>query len=123
MMRRGLSLKEMEDLSVIEFYELYIFDTFIEPQGPLVDDVRNAQTLSTMWLSSPNMTKEASRKFKIKDFMAVKPGEDVFKSEEMLKALKEEETRNRHKRMLDSISDPQVKAKLEETLRKQNGKE
>jgi hypothetical protein len=119
-MRKGLSQKEMEALPVTEYWELYIFDSFIEPQGPQVDDFAKAQILQTLWLTSPNMTKESSRKIKLKDFMSIKPNEDIFKSKAVLEAIEEDKKREQHKRMLDSISDPIVRKQMEEAY---NGKE
>lgn len=116
-MRKGLSNDEMMALPVTEYWELYIFDSFIEPQGPQVDDFAKAQLLQTLWLTSPNMTKDSSRKIKIKDFMSIKPGEDVFKSAAVLEAIEQDKKREQQKRMLDSITDPIVRKQMEEAFK------
>ena len=42
-MRKGLTGDEILSMSMKEFYMVYLFDTFIEPQGPVMNDFYQAR--------------------------------------------------------------------------------
>ncbi|WP_261274152.1 hypothetical protein [Serratia quinivorans] len=127
MMRKGLSSKEIEEMSVIEYWELYIFDTFLEPQGPLYKDVVQAQSQWTAYVTSPNMTEKTMKKMKLKNFTMIKHGTDefVFLSKEQQRAKDIDDDKRKMESILASYQDKKVKEtvrkKMEAQLREKYG--
>lgn len=126
-MRKGLSNDEMMKMSVSEYWELYVFDTFIEPQGPLYNDVVNAHHQLTSYMTSPNMTKDTSKKIKLKDFLMMKHGSEefVFLSKEQQRAKDIDADKRKMESILASYQDKKVQAvvrkKMEAQLREKYG--
>lgn len=96
MLRKGLSEKEINEMSVVQYYELFLLDTFLEPQGPVVDDLRNAFLQHTIMMSSANMTAKYAKQIKLKDFSMYKD-ESVFKSPEELAEIEKKKQEEKRK--------------------------
>ncbi|EKT3979542.1 hypothetical protein QEF67_000020 [Klebsiella aerogenes] len=97
-------------MSLPEFYELWFFDTFIEPQGPQMDDFYQARLTHSIFANNPNLTKEGRKKLNMKDFYMMK--EKVFKSkEELEQERKRIEEANKEK--MKSMFDPKLLAKAQ----------
>ncbi|HBT3063099.1 TPA: hypothetical protein MBF00_000582 [Klebsiella aerogenes] len=95
-------------MSLPEFYELWLFDTFIEPQGPQMNDFYQARLTHSIFANNPNLTKEGRKKLNMKEFYMMK--EKVFKSEEELKQeRKKAEEANQAK--IQSMFSPELLAK------------
>jgi len=104
-------------LSLREFYELWFFDTYIEPQSPILNDFYQARLTHTIFANNPNLTSDGRKKLNMKDFYMIK--EKVFKSnEEIEQERKEAEEANREKIL--SMYDPKLIAKAKKRT-KQNG--
>ncbi|CAI0911942.1 hypothetical protein KGP17_17640 [Serratia sp. JSRIV001] len=114
-------------MSVIEYWELYIFDTFLEPQGPLYKDVVQAQSQWTAYVTSPNMTEKTMKKMKLKNFTMIKHGTDefVFLSKEQQRAKDIDDDKRKMESILASYQDKKVKEtvrkKMEAQLREKYG--
>ncbi|GJG71066.1 hypothetical protein NIHE100087_15480 [Enterobacter hormaechei] len=104
-------------MSLREFYELWFFDTYIEPQSPILNDFYQARLTHTIFANNPNLTSDGRKKLNMKDFYMIK--EKVFKSnEEIEQERKEAEEANREKIL--SMYDPKLIAKAKKRT-KQNG--
>lgn len=104
-------------MSLREFYELWFFDTYIEPQSPILNDFYQARLTHTIFANNPNLTSDGRKKLNIKDFYMIK--EKVFKSnEEIEQERKEAEEANREKIL--SMYDPKLIAKAKKRT-KRNG--
>lgn len=83
-------------MSLREFYELWFFDTYIEPQSPILNDFYQARLTHTIFANNPNLTSDGRKKLNMKDFYMIK--EKVFKSkDEIEQERKEAEEANREK--------------------------
>lgn len=104
-------------MSLRELYELWFFDTYIEPQSPILNDFYQARLTHTIFANNPNLTSDGRKKLNMKDFYMIK--EKVFKSnEEIEQERKEAEEANREKIL--SMYDPKLIAKAKKRT-KQNG--
>ncbi|GHM25465.1 hypothetical protein EBZU44_40090 [Enterobacter cloacae] len=104
-------------MSLREFYELWFFDTYIEPQSPILNDFYQARLTHTIFANNPNLTSDGRKKLNMKDFYMIK--EKVFKSnEEIEQERKEAEEANREKIL--SMYDPKLIAKAKKRT-KRNG--
>lgn len=104
-------------MSLREFYELWFFDTYIEPQSPTLNDFYQARLTHTIFANNPNLTSDGRKKLNMKDFYMIK--EKVFKSnEEIEQERKEAEEANREKIL--SMYDPKLIAKAKKRT-KRNG--
>ena len=104
-------------MSLREFYELWFFDTYIEPQSPILNDFYQARLTHTIFANNPNLTSDGRKKLNMKDFYMIK--EKVFKSnEEIEQERKEAEEANREKIL--SMYDPKLIAKAKK-ITKRNG--
>lgn len=104
-------------MSLREFYELWFFDTYIEPQSPILNDFYQARLTHTIFANNPNITSDGRKKLNMKDFYMIK--EKVFKSnEEIEQERKEAEEANREKIL--SMYDPKLIAKAKKRT-KRNG--
>lgn len=110
MLRRGFSEQELLQTSMVTFYELYLFETFIEPQGPVMNDFYQARLAHTILCSNPNMTTEGRKKLNMKDFYMIK--DKVFKSPEEIQKEKELE-QQRRKKALESMFEPELLKKAQ----------
>lgn len=118
MLRRGFTSEEIQRMPLREFYELWLFESFIEPQGPIMNDFYQARLTHTIFANNPNLTKEGRRKLNMKDFYMIK--EKVFKSEEeQLEERRKAEEANLAK--IESLYDPDLIAKAKAKLRGKNG--
>jgi len=115
-MRRGLTEKEISVMPVTQYYELWIFDTFLEPQGPVAEDIHSALNRYTMYMTSPNMTKKAAKGIKLSEFMTLNKG-NVFKTPEELALIEKEKNINRNKAILSQFTDPTVLTQIEKRTR------
>ncbi|HAW2200188.1 TPA: hypothetical protein JLO99_002713 [Escherichia coli] len=91
------------------FYELWFFDSFIEPQSPVINDFHAARLIHTIEANNPNLTKEYRKKLKMKDHMLIK--DHVFKSPEQLEKDKADKEKQRVK-AIESMFDPALLQKL-----------
>lgn len=93
------------------FYKLQIFDTYLEPQSPFLDDLYQARMAYFMFLTSPNATSKNTKNLKPSQFLLNDPNETVFKTREQLEeiARKKEEER---KASLLSMFDPELLGQL-----------
>lgn len=66
--KRGHSFVEMQSMPLALCNALYVYDTFIAPSGPRIDQIRHAQVLETLYKSSGNLSKEGMRSISIQDF-------------------------------------------------------
>ncbi|EFH5737745.1 hypothetical protein AT520_003965 [Escherichia coli] len=115
MLRRGLTNIEILNMPICDFYELWFFESFIEPQGPVVNDLHQAHLAYATFANNPNLTKEGSKKLKMKDFMFIK--EKVFKSpEELEEEQKKAAEANRKK--IESLFEPELLAKMKSKAKK-----
>ncbi|WP_201522227.1 hypothetical protein [Klebsiella pneumoniae] len=96
-MRKGLTGDEILSMSMKEFYMVYLFDTFIEPQGPVMNDFYQARLAHSVIASNPNLTAEGRKKINMKDFYLLK--DKVFKSPEELKK-KNRKSKNVNEKLL-----------------------
>lgn len=104
-------------MSLREFYELWFFDTYIEPQSPILNDFYQARLTHTIFANNPNLTSDGRKKLNMKDFYMIK--EKVFKSiDEIEQERKEAEEANREKIL--SMYDPKLIAKAKKRT-KRNG--
>lgn len=108
-MRKGLSESEIGEMPVTQFYELWVFDTFLEPQGPVVNDFHSAINQYTMYMTSSNMTKKSAKDIKLKDFITIGKG-NVFKTPEELELLEKEKLARRAAAIKAQFTDPAVLA-------------
>ncbi|MCK6891111.1 hypothetical protein [Enterobacter kobei] len=117
MLRRGFTSDEIQRMPLNEFYELWFFDTFVEPQGPVVQDYAQARLLYYINVNNPNITEKGIKKLNVKDFM--KTQDKVFKSkEELEQERKKAEEANRIK--MESMFDPKLLEKAKR-MSKRNG--
>lgn len=117
MLRRGFTSDEIHRMPLNEFYELWLFETFIEPQGPIMDDFYQARLTHSIFANNPNLTKEGRKKLNMKDFYMIK--DKVFKSkEELEQERKKAEEANRIK--MESMFDPKLLEKAKR-MSKRNG--
>ncbi|TDQ27277.1 hypothetical protein EDF75_1344 [Raoultella sp. BIGb0149] len=98
-----------------EYYELWLFDTFIEPQSPVLNDSHQARLAHSIIAVSPNLTKEARRKLDMKDFYLIKP--KVFKSEQEIQEEREQKEKQARKN-LEALMDPTLLEKARKLKRK-----
>ena len=115
MLRRGFTEREILDMSIKDFYELWIYETFIEPQGPAVNDLHQAHIAFSVFANNPNITKEGSKKLKLKDFMFIK--DKVFKSPEELEE-EQKKAAEANRKIMESMFDPKLLAKAKAKNRK-----
>ena len=94
---KGLTGDEILSMSMKEFYMVYLFDTFIEPQGPVMNDFYQARLAHSVIASNPNLTAEGRKKINMKDFYLLK--DKVFKSPEELKK-KNRKSKNVNEKLL-----------------------
>ncbi|CRY67042.1 Uncharacterised protein [Yersinia kristensenii] len=66
--RRGHSFQEMGSMPLPLFNALFVYETYIAPSGPRIDQIRHAQVLETLYKSSGNLSKEGMRSISINDF-------------------------------------------------------
>lgn len=66
--KRGHSYSEMGSMPLPLFNALYVYENFIAPSGPRIDQIRHAQVLETIYKSSGNLSKEGMRSISIQDF-------------------------------------------------------
>lgn len=120
MLRRGLSNEEIQQMSVMMYYELWFFDSFIEPQSPVYNDFYQARLIHTIEANNPNLTKEYRKKLNMKDHQLIKYS--VFKSQEEIEKEKEQQEIKR-KKAIESMFDPALldKVKLRKTKKVNNG--
>lgn len=118
-MRRGLSSDEISSMPINQYFELYIFDTFIEPQGPVLQDLHSAQIAHSLYMTAPGMTKKHAEKIKLKDFMFIKG--TVFKSEDEIKEEQAKKDEVRNQNVMNMFS-PELLAKAKRMAKgKRNG--
>lgn len=65
--KRGHSFDEMEDMPIILFNTLCVFDN-IELSGARVEQIRHAQVMEGLYKSSGNLTKQGMKDMSISDF-------------------------------------------------------
>ncbi|WP_156137301.1 DUF4035 domain-containing protein [Pantoea sp. MBLJ3] len=119
MMRRGLTEEEINKMPVTQYWELYIFDSFLEPQGPAVQDLHQAQIAHSLYMTAPGMTKAHADKIKLSDFMFQK--DTVFPSEEQ-KAEQQTKKNAIKSQNVQSQFSPELIAKAKKMAqRKKNG--
>lgn len=106
MMRKGLSRDEMDNMPITLFYSLYIFDTFLEPQSPVFNDEQMAMLQYTMYMTSPNMTREFSKKIKPSQFRTIRD-EKVFLTKKDIEERERKKREEANARML-SYFDPEL---------------
>lgn len=63
-----MSWRDMDELDPEILRAVYIFDTFIEPKGERYEMIKYTNTLYTIFMSNPNLTKEARKKIKPTDW-------------------------------------------------------
>ncbi|EPS9111471.1 TPA: hypothetical protein ACG5DL_001574 [Klebsiella pneumoniae] len=114
MMRKGLTGDEILSMSMKEFYMVYLFDTFIEPQGPVMNDFYQARLAHSVIASNPNLTAEGRKKINMKDFYLLK--DKVFKSPEELQKEKQKE-QERKRKALESMFEPELLAKARKSIK------
>lgn len=113
-MRKGLTGDEILSMSMKEFYMVYLFDTFIEPQGPVMNDFYQARLAHGVIASNPNLTAEGRKKINMKDFYLLK--DKVFKSPEELQKEKQKE-QERKRKALESMFEPELLAKARKSIK------
>ncbi|MBA7770947.1 hypothetical protein HV339_07600 [Enterobacter sp. RHBSTW-00974] len=91
------------------YYELWFFDSFIEPQGPVYNDFYQARLVHTIEANNPNLTKEYRKKLNMKDHLLIK--DSVFKSQEEIEKEKEQQELKR-KKAVESMFDPALLGKV-----------
>lgn len=98
-------------MPLCEFYELHFFESFIEPQGPVIDDFYQARLIHTINANNANMTKDGLKKLNIRDNYILK--DKVFLSPEELEKerIKAEEARVKK---IESLMDPKLLAKAKQ---------
>lgn len=125
MLRRGLGYEEMMSMPAPMFFELQMFDDYLEPQGPQVDDMRQAMTQHALYASSGNLTKKGLKEMKVTDFLLRNPDKRVFKTPEEIAADKAAAERARLALVEKSLSkkerDQLIKLKQRKVAK--NGKE
>ncbi|EEW0999337.1 hypothetical protein ED203_03485 [Escherichia coli] len=104
MMRKGLSKDEMDNMPITLFYSLYIFDTFLEPQSPVFHDDQMAMLQYTMYMTSPNMTRDFAKKIKPSQFRTIND-DKVFLTKKDIEE-RERKKQEENKAKLLSIFDP-----------------
>jgi len=123
MLRKGLTFEEQMNLDLVTFFELHIFDQYIEPQSPVVTDTHFALLQDAIYRSSGNMTKQGLKSMKVSDFRLI-PIERIFKSKEEIEEINKAKTKKHMAGILAGISD-QDRQKLEALTKKKgvvNGK-
>ncbi|MFN1980775.1 hypothetical protein ACK2GH_03085 [Escherichia coli] len=103
-MRKGLSKDEMLTMPITLFYSLYIFDTFLEPQSPVFHDDQMAMLQYTMYMTSPNMTRDFAKKIKPSQFKSISD-EKVFLTKKDIEE-RERKKREENKSAMLSLFDP-----------------
>ncbi|EAC1345925.1 hypothetical protein DKN91_08930 [Escherichia coli] len=111
MMRRGLSKDEMDNMPITLFWALHIFDTYLEPQSPLFQDARHAQSMYYMHVTSPNMTREWLNKINVNQFRMIKDDKQ-FKTQEEIKEIARKKEEERNAALVDSFFDASLLQKL-----------
>lgn len=109
MLRRGFSSVEFQQLTLPEFYELWLFETFIEPQGPVMNDFYQARITHSIFANNPNITKEGRKKLNMKEFYIIK--DKVFKSEEELEKERQN-AQEANRKNIESLFDPKQLEKM-----------
>ncbi|TEW83379.1 hypothetical protein D5R38_18590 [Serratia marcescens] len=115
-------------MPVTEYWELVVFDTYLEPQGSQFQDIVQAHQQLTAYATSPHMTEKAMKNIKLKNFTLLKHGPDdfMFLTEEQLKQKAYEDDKRSMEKMISNYQDPKVKEtvrkKLEKQLREKHGK-
>ncbi|CQI92556.1 Uncharacterised protein [Yersinia rohdei] len=66
--RRGHSYQEMMAMPLALFNLLFVYESYVEPNGARIDQIRHAQVLETLYKSSGNLSKEGLRSISINDF-------------------------------------------------------
>ncbi len=105
-LRKGMSIQESLALPITTFNELMIFDEYIEPQGPIIDDVRHAITQANICRNSPNMKIEGIKKIKASDHRMIK--DKVFKSQEEMKEQAEIRRQNQLNAIMSKLPPDQA---------------
>lgn len=120
-MRKGLSKQEMMDFPLPEFLELQLFDEYLEPQSPQLDDIRHSITQANLYRSSGNLSKDGLKRMKAEDFRMFSD-ETVFKTPEQIAEIKRMENEKRLA-AITSMADPKDLEKLRQRQRGiKNGK-
>ena len=91
MFLRGHRFEEIDALNFHELHELWIMDTYLEPQGPNAEEMRTARLIHSNYMTSPNMSAKAAKGIKVSDFTNV--GKSVFKTQEEI--IEENQTKQK----------------------------
>ncbi|WP_064518813.1 phage tail assembly protein T [Buttiauxella gaviniae] len=121
-MRKGLSKQEMMDLPLPEFCELQLFDEYLEPQSPQLDDIRHSITQANLYRSSGNLSKDGLKRMKAEDFRMFSD-EAIFKTPEQLEEIKRKQEQQRIQAVNQMLTPAQLKQLKEMQRGASNGKE
>lgn len=105
MLRRGFTSDEIMRMPLPDFYELWLFEMFLEPQSPVLNDFYQARLAQTVFSSNPNLTKEARSKYSMKDYILIK--DKVFLSDEE-QQQEREKAEEANKAKIESLFDPKL---------------
>lgn len=113
MLRRGFTNQEILDMDVPMFFELWLFDTYIEPQGPVMNDLYQARLAHTVKAYSTVLTDKGRKEMKLEDFFMMKG--PVFKSPEELDRIKQQKL-EQSKKAMESMMGPELMKKAQKAL-------
>ncbi|MDK2708847.1 hypothetical protein [Enterobacter cloacae] len=104
------------------FFELWLFDTYIEPQGPVMNDLYQARLAHTVKAYSSVLSEKGRKEMKLEDFLMLK--DTVFKSPEELERIKKQQA-EQNKKAVEAMMGPALMAKAQNAAArlkaKQNG--
>lgn len=124
MLRRGLTSDEINRMPLDEFYELWFFETHIEPQGPIMQDYQQAHLAYSAFVNNPNLKQDSAKKYKIDDFRLIKDKVFLSEAEKEEKRIKDEEA---NKAKIESLFEPDLlekaRARSEKAKKVKNGKQ
>ncbi|WP_368287563.1 hypothetical protein AB2B46_15385 [Kluyvera intermedia] len=126
MLRRGFNYNDFLEMPFNEFYELWFFETYIEPQGPMIQDSFQAHLAYSAFVNNPNLKPDASKKIKLDDFRLI-PKQVFLSDKEKEDKRKKDEEANKSK--IESLFDPDIlararaKADANTAKKVKNGKE
>jgi len=122
MLRRGFTHQEILDMDIPMFFELWLFDTYIEPQGPVMNDLYQARLAHTVKAYSSVLSEKGRKEMKLEDFLMMK--DTVFKSPEELERIKKQQA-EQNKKAVEAMMGPALMAKAQKVAArlkaKQNG--
>jgi len=95
--KRGLSPEEYFSLDAEVLEMLMIYDAYIEPSGAQMEMLRHAYMCYFMTISNPNMTSDARKSIKVKDFDFL----DVLDTDSTMEKNKKREDARKAKQLND----------------------